>query len=80
MKQDVQVSEQDVLYLFSDGYYDQFGGPSGKKFKYKQLTEKFRSLAYKPLSEQKKILSESFDNWRGNLEQLDDVCIIGIKM
>jgi serine phosphatase RsbU (regulator of sigma subunit) len=80
MKQDIKISDQDVLYLFSDGYYDQFGGPSGKKFKYKQLAEKFKSLANKPLSEQKKILSESFDNWRGNLEQLDDVCIIGIRI
>lgn len=70
----------DVLYLYTDGYADQFGGDKGKKFKYKPLNELLLSLTSKPLSEQKEILQMTFDNWKGNLEQVDDVCVIGIKL
>lgn len=69
-----------VLYLYTDGYADQFGGEKGKKFKYKQLQEKLVEISDKPLTEQKKILEETFDNWKGNNEQTDDVLIIGIKI
>ncbi|MBL7918511.1 MAG: SpoIIE family protein phosphatase, partial [Bacteroidia bacterium] len=72
--------ENDIFYLFSDGYYDQFGGPKGKKFKFKQLQEVLLTNANKSMEDQQKILNETFDAWKGNLEQVDDVCIIGIRL
>ncbi len=75
------VPEKDsIIYLFSDGYADQFGGIKGKKFKYKQLQEKLLAISHQPLAEQKLILDETLKNWKGNLEQVDDVLIIGIKV
>lgn len=70
----------DVLYLYTDGYADQFGGPKGKKFKYKQLNELLLTVSAKPLVEQKIGLDNAYEKWRGDLEQIDDVCIIGIKL
>jgi serine phosphatase RsbU (regulator of sigma subunit) len=75
---DLQVG--DTLYLYTDGFADQFGGPKGKKFKYKQLNEMLLSAKESSLPEQKDLLSSTFDNWRGNLEQVDDVLVIGIKI
>jgi serine phosphatase RsbU (regulator of sigma subunit) len=69
-----------LFYLPTDGFSDQFGGANGKKFKFKQLKEKLLANSNKPLHEQKDILSQSFNEWRGNLEQVDDVTIIGIKI
>ena len=70
----------DLLYLYTDGYADQFGGPKGKKFKYRPLNELLLHNAHLPLSEQHTILSNNFIEWRGDLEQVDDVCIMGIRM
>ena len=70
----------DTLYLFTDGYPDQFGGEKGKKFKYKQLEELLKSNSDKPFKYQKEQLEQTFENWKGNLEQVDDVCIIGITL
>jgi serine phosphatase RsbU (regulator of sigma subunit) len=69
-----------IFYLFTDGYADQFGGEHGKKFKYKPLQQLLLNLQSKTLEEQKKELSSAFETWRGNLEQVDDVCIIGIRL
>jgi serine phosphatase RsbU (regulator of sigma subunit) len=68
------------LFLFTDGYADQFGGPKGKKFKYKQLNELI--LSHLSLSEdlKKKMLEERFIEWKGKNEQVDDVCVIGIRL
>jgi serine phosphatase RsbU (regulator of sigma subunit) len=66
--------------LFTDGYADQFGGEKGKKFKYKQLEELLVANSSKELEEQKQILLNTFDAWKGDLEQVDDVTIIGIKL
>ncbi len=78
--QEIAVKKGDVFYLFSDGYADQFGGPKGKKLMYKNLQEKFSAISGKPMAEQKKILEQTFDEWKGTLEQVDDVCIIGIRI
>jgi len=78
--QTVQLQKDDIVYAFSDGYVDQFGGKDGKKFKYKQLQEILIANYHKPLSEQKEMLSQLFQNWKGNLEQVDDVLVIGIKV
>jgi serine phosphatase RsbU (regulator of sigma subunit) len=76
----IQLKEGDVIYTFTDGYADQFGGPRGKKFKYRQLEELTISLQDKSLKDQKTELEKTFENWKGNLEQIDDVCMIGIKL
>jgi len=76
----IQLKSGDSLYLYTDGYADQFGGAKGKKFKYKQLDEYLLSNAQKPLNEQCMLLDSTFEKWRGNLEQVDDVCIICIKL
>ncbi len=69
-----------IFYLMTDGYPDQFGGPKGKKYKYKQLEELLSNNSLLPLNEQSNLLFESFTNWKGELEQVDDVTIIGIKI
>jgi len=78
--QTVDLQKGDIIYSFTDGYADQFGGPKGKKFKYKQLEDKLLEHHRLPMEEQKKTLGEIFDNWKGNLEQIDDVLIIGVKI
>ncbi len=75
----IDVIEGDVLYLYTDGYPDQFGGEKEKKFKYKPLNELLLKIHEKPLSEQVDILKTTFTNWKGNLEQVDDVCVALIK-
>ncbi len=68
------------FYLFSDGYPDQFGGDKGKKFKYRPLKELILSLSEQPMNEQCKELEEQFDRWKGDLEQVDDVCLAGLRI
>lgn len=74
------LQKGDRLYLFTDGYADQFGGPNGKKFKYRQLEELLISTAHLSLNDQKQALEKAFETWIGNHEQVDDVCIIGISV
>jgi len=76
----ISVAKGDCVYLFSDGYADQFGGPKGKKYKYKQLKELLYQNFQKPMSSQKGVLISSFDQWKGPLEQIDDVCIVGFRI
>ncbi|MFN3341559.1 MAG: tetratricopeptide repeat protein [Flavobacteriales bacterium] len=68
------------FYLFTDGFADQFGGQSGKKFKYKPFQELLASLGDHPLNIQSEIIQSTFDTWKGNHEQVDDVCIISIRI
>jgi serine phosphatase RsbU (regulator of sigma subunit) len=76
----VSANVGDTLYLYTDGYADQFGGPKGKKYKYKQLNDLLLSISTENLNTQKDILQTSFNNWKENLEQVDDVLIVGIKI
>jgi serine phosphatase RsbU (regulator of sigma subunit) len=69
-----------IFYLFTDGFADQFGGPKGKKFKYKQFQEMLTSIHDKPMQEQSDIINQKFEDWKGTLEQVDDICIIAIKI
>lgn len=73
------VSGGDMLYMFSDGYADQFGGPKGKKFMTKRFQEMLAGIYGKMPSEQMKILDERITGWKGNLEQVDDILVIGIR-
>jgi len=74
------LNKGDAYYLITDGYADQFGGPKGKKFKYKPLQELLLANAGTSMEGQKSLLNETFENWRGSLEQVDDVTIIGIRV
>ncbi len=76
----VQLQKNDIIYLCSDGYPDQFGGPKGKKFKYKHLQEHLIALCEEPMAKQKQLLEENFYDWKGGLEQVDDVCLVGIRV
>lgn len=77
---EVSLQKDDMIYTFTDGYADQFGGEKGKKFKYKQLEDFFVSISHLPLHEQKEKLDSAFENWKGKLEQVDDVCILGVRV
>ncbi len=76
----LDYSKGDMLYLYTDGYADQFGGPKGKKFKYKALNELLLKHSSLPMEEQRAKMELAFDTWKGNLEQIDDVCMIGIEL
>ncbi|HEX8515979.1 MAG TPA: tetratricopeptide repeat protein [Bacteroidia bacterium] len=75
----VPLEKNDMIYIFTDGYADQFGGEKGKKFKYKQLQELLLSIAHLEPETQKQMLEAALGNWKGNLEQVDDVCIFGVR-
>ncbi len=74
------LQKNDVVYLLTDGFADQFGGAQGKKFRYRRLQEMLLEIASLPMDEQKKKLDRVFEDWRGNLEQLDDVLVIGVRV
>jgi len=76
----ISIEKGEMIYLFSDGYADQFGGPKGKKFKYKQMQELLTSIANLPLNEQKQTLDTTIESWRGSLDQVDDILVIGIRV
>ncbi len=76
---EVKLQKGDMLYIFSDGYADQFGGYEGKKFKYRRFRHLLLSLNKLPLENQKIYLDESMESWRGNNEQVDDLLVIGIR-
>jgi len=75
----IQVQKGDVFYLFTDGFADQFGGPSGKKYRYGAFKEFLVRICSKSTAEQTEMLSKEFNSWQGTLEQVDDICIIGIR-
>lgn len=76
----IDLKKGDSFYLYSDGFADQFGGPKGKKYKYKQLEEFLLLNSSKPVEEQKRLLGIAFEQWKGNLEQVDDVTVIGYSL
>lgn len=76
----VDLRKGDCLYLFSDGYADQFGGPKGRKFMYKPFQELLLKNSSKPMAEQKEILDAEFMKWMEGYEQVDDVLVLGIRI
>lgn len=78
--QTIQLQKNDLLYLFTDGYADQFGGDKGKKFKLSSLQELFLSKCHLPMNEQLIAIDETLKNWQGQNDQVDDILIIGIKI
>lgn len=77
---EIELAKNDIVYLLSDGYADQFGGEHGKKFKYKQLQHLLLEIHHLPMEKQREMLDLGFEKWRGNLEQVDDVLLIGFKI
>jgi serine phosphatase RsbU (regulator of sigma subunit) len=76
----IDLQKGDTFYLFSDGYQDQFGGKDGTKFKIKRLKEVLGEIQDKSMNEQKEFLEKTFDDWKGNYDQLDDVILIGVRI
>ena len=76
----LQLSKGDIIYMFSDGYSDQFGGPMGKKFKMVRLKNLLQDIHQKPMEEQFTHVKSTFDLWKENYEQVDDVLFMGIKI
>ena len=76
----IQLQKDDCIFIYTDGYADQFGGPKGKKFKYNQLKDVLIANAHLPMDEQYNALDKSFNAWKGKQEQVDDVLVIGVKI
>jgi serine phosphatase RsbU (regulator of sigma subunit) len=79
-QQEIELQTGDVVYTLTDGFPDQFGGEKGKKFMSKNLRELLVKNVHLPMHEQKQLLETTFKNWVGDLEQVDDVTIIGVRV
>lgn len=78
--QEFDIQKGDQIYTITDGFYDQFGGAKGKKFMVKNMKQYILSLRHLSMQEQQIALLNKFKDWKGNIEQLDDVCVIGIRI
>jgi len=74
------IQKGDQVYTLTDGFQDQFGGPKGKKFMVKKMRQYVLSISSLPMTEQHQKISDTFSNWKGDIEQVDDVCVIGIRI
>ena len=78
--QNIKLQKGDIIYTFTDGYADQFGGEKGKKFKYKHLQEMLLTICNNSMKEQYSILNKTIEEWKGQLDQVDDILMIGIRI
>ena len=76
---ELQLEKGDVVYMSTDGFADQFGGPKGKKYKQKRLRDFFHQCSEQAMNLQENLLDKEFEQWRGKLEQVDDVLIMGFR-
>lgn len=76
----IKIRELDTIYLFSDGFVDQYGGKKRKKFKTRNFKKLILSVQAEAMKDQGKLIEEAFDAWRGNYEQIDDVCVLGVRL
>ena len=76
----IPLQKDDMVYIFSDGYSDQFGGPDGGKFKTKPFKRLFTEISTRPLFQQWVLMEETIENWKGKLDQVDDILVIGIRI
>jgi len=76
----IEMQKGDRVYMFTDGFPDQFGGPEGKKFKYRPFKDMLLEIHDRPMEEQHKILNLVLDEWKGDLDQIDDILIMGLKL
>jgi serine phosphatase RsbU (regulator of sigma subunit) len=77
---EINVQKGDVIYIFTDGFADQFGGPRGTKFMKYNLKKLLTEIYYKPMDDQRIILETEFEKWKGSLNQIDDVTILGVRI
>jgi ligand-binding sensor domain-containing protein/serine phosphatase RsbU (regulator of sigma subunit) len=77
---EIQMQKGDMVYLFSDGFADQFGGPNGKKFMIRRFKEMLRKIHTKPVEDQQVLMDKQLKNWKGNLEQIDDIVVMGVRI
>jgi hypothetical protein len=78
--QEYYLNEGDAIYMFSDGFPDQFGGPDGKKMKIARLKNLIGEIASLPIDRQEEMLTTFFREWKGNYDQVDDVLFMGVKI
>ena len=78
--QSLELQKDDSIYIFSDGFIDQFGGSENRKFKSKQLKELLIKVQDLPMNDQKQVLENTFNEWKGTYKQIDDVCLLGVKV
>jgi serine phosphatase RsbU (regulator of sigma subunit) len=78
--QDTELQEGDVIYMFTDGYPDQFGGEDDRKMSHRRFRELLMSIHKEEMPEQKKMLEEQLDFWMQGSVQTDDICVIGIRI
>lgn len=76
---EVELDEGDMIYLFTDGYADQFGGEKGKKFKFRPFRNLFLNISEFSVEKQKEALQKSHEDWRGKRNQLDDISVFGFR-
>ena len=76
----LDIQKDDMIYIFTDGFVDQFGGENGKKYKSANFKKFLLSISDKSMGEQELLLSKEFTTWKGDLEQIDDVCVMGVKI
>jgi serine phosphatase RsbU (regulator of sigma subunit) len=76
----IELQKGDIIYIFSDGYADQFGGAKGKKFMYKQFRDLLLSIKSMDMRRQKEVLNEKIEQWKGSFEQVDDILVIGVRI
>jgi len=74
------LKRNDLIITYSDGFADQFGGKLGKKFKYKQLQELLIEIEKKPIQQAALLVDKVFETWKGKLEQVDDVLLVGVRV
>jgi serine phosphatase RsbU (regulator of sigma subunit) len=76
----LKIRREDIIYIFSDGYADQFGGVEEKKFRYGPFKDLLLKIHRQPMDKQKQLLEQKFLLWKGDLDQIDDILIIGLKI
>ena len=77
---EIDIQKGDVIYLSSDGFPDQFGGPRYKKYTYGRMQELFKTIYSKDMSEQYDILKQEIRTWQGERDQTDDICVMGVRL
>jgi tetratricopeptide (TPR) repeat protein/serine phosphatase RsbU (regulator of sigma subunit) len=76
----ITINQSDTIYLFSDGFVDQFGGNKGKKYKVGQFRELLLSIQHSPIENHKELIEQELKSWMGDYEQVDDICIVGVRI